>query len=431
VAESDKRRYFHNLLLHFRPSEVPERTLRLTLTWGLGGIAAVLFVLLIVTGLALKFVYEPVPDRAYDSILYLRDQIPFGQLLRNLHRWCGNGLVLTAFLHLLRVVYTGALDRSRSGNWQIGLALIAAVVLSNFTGYLLPWDQIAYWAVTISTSMLDYLPVAGPTLKVWILGGVEPGPVALLNFYAIHTAILPALLVFTLPFHFWRVRTAGGLVVPRAPGEPVGTVGPMVDAVPHLITRELAMAILTLAAMVLIAMFFDAPLAEQANPGLSPNPTKAPWYFMGLQELLFHFHPTFGALVIPGLMIAGLIALPYLCDWQTTSGVWFASGTGRRMMAAAALIAVLGTVGGVVLDEFVLSSELTEPPGLLLHGLLPFTVIALIVAAICLGLKRIFGGSRCETVQVLFTLIVTAFAALTVIGVWFRGAGMQLTWSGS
>ena len=141
--------------------------MRLSLTWALGGAATVLLFVLFGTGLLLKFVFEPFPDRAYDSILHLQEQVPFGQLIRNLHRWSGNLLVLAAFLHMLRVFYTGAIDSSRRMNWLIGMALAAGALLSNFTGYLLPWDQIAYWAITISSSMLDYLPGIGAALRSW------------------------------------------------------------------------------------------------------------------------------------------------------------------------------------------------------------------------------------------------------------------------
>ena len=123
---------------------MPERTLRLSLTWGLGGTALVLVFLLLGTGLMLKFVYEPFPDKAYESILYLNNNVPFGQLTRNIHWLSANSLIFVVFLHLLRVFYTGAFTAPRQLNWIIGLAAFAAVVLSNYTGYLLPWDQISW-----------------------------------------------------------------------------------------------------------------------------------------------------------------------------------------------------------------------------------------------------------------------------------------------
>jgi quinol-cytochrome oxidoreductase complex cytochrome b subunit len=430
LAQTDQRKYFRNLLLHFRPSEVPERTLRLSLTWGLGGMATVLVFLLIGTGLMLKFMYEPSPDRAYDSILYLEAQIPFGQLVRNIHRWSGNGLIFVGFLHLLRVFYTGAFLAPRQLNWIFGLVLFTVVIFSNFTGYLLPWDQIAYWAITISTSMLDYLPVVGSGIKKWILGGTEPGPVTLMNFYALHTAILPALLLFVLPFHFWRIRKANGLIIPRSPAEEPGTRGPMVDAMPHLIVREVTTAVLLLAVILMIAMFFDAPLAEQANPGLSPNPTKAPWYFMGLQELLMHFHPVFSVFVIPLILLAGLFFIPYINYQAETTGVWFCSHKGRMMAAFAAVLGGMATLAAVLLDEFVIRAGLAGPPNMINNGLIPLIIILAACASFYAILKKGFKANNNEAVQALFTLLMTSFVVLTVIGVWFRGTGMQLMWAG-
>ena len=416
-------------MLHFRPVEVPERTLKLSLTWGLGVMAAVLVFLLFGTGLMLRFVYEPSPGMAYDSIVYLNKQVPFGQLLRNIHRWSANGLLLVVFLHFLRIFYTGAFAAPRQFNWIIGLTLFSAVVFSNFTGYLLPWDQLAYWAITISTSMLDYIPAVGTGLKEWILGGTEPGQQTLTNFYAIHTAILPALLLFFLPFHFWRIRKAKGLVIPRSPEEEPPEQLKMVETMPHVIQREVTLALLVLAVVLLIAMFFDAPLADQANPGLSPNPTKAPWYFMGIQELLMHFHPVFALLVIPVLLILGLLSVPYINYETNTAGIWFCSHKGRKMALIAVVFATLLTTAAVLFDEFVIVANQVGPADIIKNGLIPFTIIL----ATCVGfywlIKRAFSATNNEAIQALFTLLVTAFVVLTVIGIWFRGAGMQLMWA--
>jgi quinol-cytochrome oxidoreductase complex cytochrome b subunit len=407
---------------------VPERTLRFSLTWGLGGMATVLLFLLLATGLLLKFVYEPTVASAYASILYLESQVPFGQLLRNLHRWSGYGLIVAGFLHLLRVFYTGAHNGSRRWNWVIGLGLFAFVVFSNFTGYLLPWDQVSYWAVTVSTSMLDYVPGIGPGLKALALGGPAPGQPTLMNFYALHTAILPAMLLFLLPFHFWRIRKAQGLVVPRAPEEDATVRGPDVDAMPHLIVREVATALLLLAAVLLLSMVLNAPLADQANPGLSPNPTKAPWYFMGLQELLLHFHPVVAVVVIPALTVLAVALIPWLDPAMDANGVWFRSRRGRRTALTAFIIASVLTVAAVLLSELPAAGGVA--PGFLRGGLLPFTVLLAVCALFYAGACRLFGASRGEAVQAVFTLLLTAFFILMLIGVWFRGPGMQLGWAG-
>jgi len=430
VQQPDQRKYFRNLILHFRPSTVPERTLRFTFTWGLGGMATVLLFLLIGTGLLLKFVYEPVPAQAYASILYLESEVPFGQLLRNIHRWSGYGLILSGFLHLLRVFYTGAFTAPRQFNWLIGLALFTTAMLSNFTGYLLPWDQVAYWAITISTSMLDYVPWIGSGLKSLILGGAEPGQPTLMNFYALHTAILPALLLFVLPFHFWRIRKANGLVIPRTPNEDPSERGPEVNAMPHLIMREVATALIVLAAVLLISIFFNAPLTEQANPGLSPNPTKAPWFFMGFQELLMHFHPVFSVLVIPVLLVIAVITIPYFDRPGDQSGVWFRSRKGRVTAAFAAFIALIATAAAILADEFYIGAGQAGAGDLLSHGLLPFVLVLGACTGFFLVVRKSFGATRSEAIQALCTLLLVAFLVLTATGIWFRGAGMQLMWAG-
>jgi len=424
-----RRKTFRNFALHFRPVSVPARSLDLSLHWGLGIMATVLVFLLFASGLMLKFTYEPSLSSAHDSINYLIETVPFGQLLRNLHRWSANGLLMVVFLHFLRVFYTGAFTAPRQLNWIVGLVLFAAVVLSNFTGYLLPWDQLAYWAVTISTSMLDYIPVVGTGLREWILGGTEPGPKTLVNFYAIHTALLPALLLFFVPFHFWRIRKANGLVIKRPPGAEPEATGEMVDSMPHLFMREAAIALVTLAVVLLVAMVYNAPLGELANPGLSPNPTKAPWYFMGIQEMLIHFHPVFALLVIPGLLILGLFSVPYFNYKATAPGVWFHSGKGRKMALAAAVFATVATVGMVWLDDHLAAGYQAGPAGLVRNGVLPFAILLAVSAFFYGAFRKIFKANHYEMVQAMFTLIVTSFAVLTVIGVWFRGAGMQLGWA--
>ena len=422
------RKYFRSLLLHFRPRVVPERTLRFSLTWGLGGMAAVLVFLLFGTGLMLKFVYEPFPGRAYDSILHLQQNIPFGQLIRNIHHWSANGILILAFLHLLRVFFTGAFVAPRQFNWIIGLILFATIIVSNFTGYLLPWDQLAFWAITISSSMLEYIPGVGAWLQKLIQGGDELGPAAIANFYAIHTAILPALLLLILPFHFWRIRKAKGLVIPRLTDENTDTLGGKVDTIPHLIVREVAVALVLLAVILVISMLFNAPLAAKANPGLSPNPTKAPWYFMGIQEMLMHFHPVFSLFIIPLMLVFGLLCIPYINYHSETAGIWFCSNRGRKMALAAMLTAILATTAGVLADEFILGPALTGPPNIISNGLVPFAI----VLAGCIGfyvfMKRKFNAINNEAIQSLFILLTTAFLVLTIIGIWFRGTGMQLMW---
>ena len=432
-AQDERRRYrgwLNTLVLHFRPKVIQERTLRFTLTWGLGGMAAVLVILLFATGMILKFTYQPVPDRAYESILHLQNNVFFGQLIRNIHHWSANILLIVVFLHFLRVFFTGAFHTPRQFNWIIGLTMFALILGSNFTGYLLPWDQLAFWAITICTGMLEYIPVIGEGLKQIILGGTDLGPATLSNFFAIHTAIIPACLLLLLPFHFWRVRKAGGLVVPRKPDENPIAKGEMVATIPNLILRELAVALVLVAAIMLISVTFNAPLEAKANPGLSPNPTKAPWYFAGLQELLLHIHPLFAFVVMP-LIIAGvLILLPYIPYDEDTAGVWFASYRGRRMAQMAAVIAAILTPLGIIADEFLFDFEAWIPgiPSVVSSGLLPVAIVLAVLVGFYGLMKRKYTSTKNETVQAVFVLLLFAFIILTITTVWFRGKGMALTW---
>jgi quinol-cytochrome oxidoreductase complex cytochrome b subunit len=424
------RRLFNSLILHFRPRNVQEETLRWSLTWGLGGMAVVLVFLLLGTGVLLKFVYQPFPDKAYESILHLQNQVLFGRLIRNIHHWSANALILVAFLHLLRVFFTGAFHAPRQFNWVIGSGLFLLALLSNFTGYLLPWDQLAYWAITICTGMLEYVPVIGIWVQRLIQGGAEVGPGTLTNFYAIHTAILPASLLILMPFHFWRVRKAGGLVIPRESGAASGDRGQSVSAIPHLLLREIVTALVLIACMLVFSMAVDAPLGDKANPGLSPNPTKAPWYFMGIQEMLLHFHPVFALFVIPTLTAVGVLAVPYINYQVNTAGVWFASERGRKMALVAALTALIGTPIAILLDDYLIevAARLPTIPTWITNGLAPFALLIAAVSAFYVFMKRKYAASNTEAVQSVFVLLLVVFAILTITGIWFRGAGMKLVW---
>lgn len=421
-------KFLNSLLLHFRPRTVDDRTLRFTLTWGLGGMAAVLIFLLFCTGILLKFVYEPSPARAYESIIYLQNNILFGQLIRNIHHWSGNILLLVVFLHFLRVFFTGAFTAPRQFNWIIGLALLGSVLLSAFTGYLLPWDQLGFWAVTICTTMLEYVPIIGKWLQESIQGGPEMGPAILTNFYAIHTAVMPVVLVFLLGFHFWRVRKAKGLVILRSPDEAPDTRGETVSSIPNLLVREIAVGLALLAFMLVFAMLFNAPLADKANPGLSPNPTKAPWYFLGVQELLMHFHPLFSLVIIPALVVFFMFVIPYLDYRENTSGVWFYSTNGRKTALSAALVSALITTVFIFANEFLIDFGTLLPglPDAVSNGLIPFVLCLLVLAGFYSFIKKKHSASKHEMVQAVFVFLLTAFVVFTITGILFRGPGMKL-----
>jgi quinol-cytochrome oxidoreductase complex cytochrome b subunit len=424
------RNFFNSLMLHFRPRSVHERTLRFTLTWGLGGMAVVLVCMLFATGLMLKFAYQPVPDRAYESIIHLQNDVLFGQLIRNIHHWSGNILLVIVFLHLLRVFFTGAFHPPRQFNWIIGLVMLLGVLASNITGYLLPWDQLAFWAITICTGMLEYIPGIGGWLQGLIRGGGNIGPATLSIFFAIHTAIIPACLLVLMPWHFWRVRKAGGLVIPRRPDEDEGREDEKVPSIPNLILREIVVALVLIAGIMLISLFFNAPLGAKANPGLSPNPTKAPWYFAGIQELLLHFHPLFALFIIPAFMSIALVGIPYLNYQTNTAGVWFVSHKGRSMAFVAALVAIIVAPIGIVADEFAIDFAAWFPglSSVVSNGILPAAFVMAGIMVFYWLVKKKYAATNSESIQSVFVLFVVAFIILTITGIWFRGKGMALIW---
>ena len=430
-SDQERKRYLlKNLILHFRPTTVPEKTLNFSLTWGLGGMAAVIIFLQLGTGLLLKFVYVPTPLGAYKSILVLNNEVIFGQLIRNIHHWCANFLVLIVFLHMLRVFFTGAFHPPRQFNWIIGLVLFGLVLTANFTGYLLPYDQLAYWAVTVSTGMLEYIPAVGNRLQEIIQGGNEIGPATLNIFYAIHTAIVPMSLIILMAFHFWRIRKSGGLVVPRSQGEKIEEKPVRVMTLPHLLLREVAVALVLIAFVMVVSVFFDVPLGDSANPGLSPNPTKAPWYFAGPQELLLHLHPLFAVFIIPLILVIALMGIPYLKYNTNTEGIWFASVKGRRMALIAGLIAIVAAPMGILVDEYLIDfmTRLHGVSAIIGNGLIPFALIFFGAAGFYILIKHRYSATNNEAVQALFVLILCVFLILTITGIWFRGPGMKLTW---
>jgi len=200
-----------NIFFHLHSVKSSKKSLKATYSFGLGVITTITFLILSLTGVLLMFYYVPSTHQAYTDIITLQTQVPFGQLLRNLHRWGAHLMVLTTILHLIRVFYTGAYKPPREFNWGVGVVLLLLTLVASFTGYLLPWDQLAYWAITVGTSVASYEPLMGETIKKLLLGGVEVGQAALTRFYGLHVMVIPGALLLLISLHLWRVRKDGGL----------------------------------------------------------------------------------------------------------------------------------------------------------------------------------------------------------------------------
>jgi quinol-cytochrome oxidoreductase complex cytochrome b subunit len=339
------------------------------MSWGyslwLGTIAACLFAILTITGLLLLYFYIPSVRDAYWSVKDIDNVVVFGWLLRAQHRWAAQLMVAVVFFHLMRVFFTVSYTDQRVWNWYIGIVLFVLTIFLSFSGYILPWDQLAYWALTIATSIASEFPILGKGIRFILLGGNTLGQSSLLRFYVLHNFFLPALLIIFFALHMWRIRKDGGLVcmdrliretrlkeIPLSPTKTYSLLGVTKDTTiqvattevldksnsvhvsPHL-TRRIALVFLVTTIITLVlALLFPVPLEEPANPTVTPIPAKSPWYFLWLQELTAITTFKIGELTISGGLIGGILVPGFLLIlsivWplfdkspKETIGVWF------------------------------------------------------------------------------------------------------------
>ncbi|GCE49451.1 cytochrome b/b6/petB-like protein [Thermosporothrix hazakensis] len=203
-----------NVFLHLHPVKVSRQAMKITYTWCMGGISFFLFLLLTITGVFLMFYYVPHPDVAYQNINQLNSVVAFGNLVRNMHRWSAHLMVVSVTLHMIRVFYHGAYKPPREFNWVVGVLLFFVTLFLSFTGYLLPWDQIAIWAITVGTTLAPYTPLLGDTVYKVLLGGSAVGQETLIRFYVGHVILLPLAGALLMAVHFWRIRKDGGAAGP-------------------------------------------------------------------------------------------------------------------------------------------------------------------------------------------------------------------------
>jgi quinol-cytochrome oxidoreductase complex cytochrome b subunit len=465
---------FGNVFLHLHTVRTHRWSLRWATTWGLGIASFTAFLITLITGVLLMFYYKPHPDVAYDSMKDIVFVVPTGNFMRNVHRWAANVMVVTVILHMARAFYTSAYRAPREFNWLIGMGLLVLTLGLSFTGYLLPWDQLAYWAITIGANIAqspreitDALGVTdkfdpGGLQKLILLGSDTVGEEALIRFYLLHVMILPLGLAALLSVHFWRIRKDGGLVRPRDADARLGPVhardypvfseaphktyqlaalvrgqsaavarGPenTVPSMPHLFYAELAAAMLTTLICVALALLSDAPLKELANPLVPENPAKAPWYFLGLQELVA-YSAFMGGIGIPGIVLLGLGLIPYLDREKTGTGEWFGGAGGKKLVGQALLV---GFGAALAIEVFAirfgwLREWIPDIPQLWITLVNPGTVLTAIYALYSIWLVKRHDSTRAGALG-LFTCFLCGFLLLTVVAVWFRGPNWNFYWS--
>jgi len=465
---------FGNLFLHLHAVRVHRWTLRWATTWGLGLMATSTFLLTLVTGILLMFYYKPYPDVAYESIKDIHFVVPTGQLIRNIHRWAAQVMVIAVLAHMARAFYTAAYRAPREWNWVMGMSLLVVTLGLSFTGYLLPWDQLAYWAITIGANIAqsprevtDALGVTawfdpGGLQKFILLGSEEIGEEALIRFYLLHVMILPLALGVLMGVHFWRIRKDGGLARPHDAEARLGPPDPetypvftqqpaktyhlaaivrgrtpqvargpeqTLPSMPHLFYAELGVLMLSLLVCLALALLSDAPLKERANPAVPENPAKAPWYFLGLQELV-SYSAFMGGIGIPTIVIVGLLLIPFLDRETEGTGEWFGGpgGTGVVLRAATfGLAAVLGIEAFAIHFGWI-REWWPAAPQILITLVNPGTVLAAAYAAYSVWLVRRYDSTRAGALG-LFTCFLCGFLVLTIVGTYFRGPNWDFYWS--
>lgn len=313
------RVHITSFLFHIRPKFYSRASTFFTHNFRLGFFTAFFFFVELFTGIILMIFYTPSPEKAYDSILLLMNNVPFGKLMRDLHRLGAEGMVIFTVLHMLRTYLTGSYKKERSFTWLTGVLLLLITLFLSFSGYLLPWDQLAYWAVTIGTSMAEAAPLFGEQTNLLLRGAPDIGAGGLLRFYLLHVILLPLLAIWFISIHYYKVAREHSISLPAKfeeddlPKDEVRMAKQRVDIIPDLLTHEVFLTSVGLFILVLLtAFFYSAPLEHIANPQQTPLDTKAPWYFWWLQGMLKLGDKTLMGIILPTIIFGLLLAIPYI-----------------------------------------------------------------------------------------------------------------------
>lgn len=470
---------FSNVFLHLHATRTHVRSLRFSATMAMGIAALSLFLILSVTGVLLMVYYKPSTELAYNSVKDIHFVVPMGRLIRNVHRWGAHLMVVVVLLHMSRVFYAACYKGTRQFNWVIGMLLLVLTLGMSFTGYLLPWDQLAFWAITIGANiagspaeLTDALGITGSfdpggMTREILLGASEVGQEALTRFYVLHVIVLPLVMVMLIAVHFWRIRKDGGLGRPGlavttagkgAPPEdtpaaapataPTKTYGLMcvvkdrkpatnqdpadtVPSWPYLLNAELLVFVVTLGLCLFMALAADAPLKEAANPTVPENPAKAPWYFLGLQEMV-SYSAFVGGIVVPTLVVIGLCLVPYLDRESETLGVYLHGGKAKRTALTSLLFGGLMAVLAVAVPVNFgwLRQWFPDVNQLLVIAINPGTLLTLAYMVWSVTVYKRSTSTR-QAAIALYTCFIVGFMVLTYVGSELRGPNWDFYWSKS
>lgn len=336
-----------NFLHHLHPPTIPAAQARWRYTLGAGGTAVFLVLILVITGALEMFYYIPTPTEAALSIQTITYLVPFGGLIRDIHFWSAQLLIIVSAVHLVRVVFTGAYNPPRRFNYLLGLALFVFSILLNFTGYILRWDTGIQWALVVGTNLIKTIPFFGNTLYQILIGGTEPGSATLIRFYAWHIFGLAIVTAILIGWHAFRVRRDGGIALPppslRTDHERISRF--------ELVRRETLAMLLTTAALVILSVFSPAPIASPISQITSISAeSRAPWFFLWVQQMLKWGDPFLWGVLAPFIILLIIALIPYIFPEPATGelGRWFprSNRVAQITLALIALLIILLTILG-------------------------------------------------------------------------------------
>jgi quinol-cytochrome oxidoreductase complex cytochrome b subunit len=443
-----------NFFLHMHSTRTHLYSLRPGFTLGLGVLSFSLFLLLLLTGVLLMVYYVPSVEQAYGSVKDISTVVAGGRYIRNIHRWGAHGMVAAAVLHLLRVLFTSAYTGTRRVNWVVGILLLCMTVMLSFSGYLLPWDQLAFWAVTIASNIVastreltDLLGVTavldpGGFIRRLLLGSDSVGQDALTRFYLLHVVILPIATIIFIAVHFWKIRKSDGLAVPVDADDIVLKSGGISDPAglqeaklhrehtvlswPTALWAEGAVLLIALAALMFSALLVDAPLLAPADSSMPENPAKSPWYFLGVQELVSYSAFT-GGVLIPLLLLIAVLAVPFVDREEKGRGRWFAGTEGKRVVILSSLVGVFLAVGMMAIAIGVGWHWIRTAPAVVALIANPGCILAMLYGVWSWWMAR----SASSTKMGVFALASSCLMGgiiITCVGIWLRGPNWGFVW---
>ncbi|GAB4426347.1 MAG: hypothetical protein Kow002_15670 [Anaerolineales bacterium] len=335
IRTSEKANFFH----HLHPVLIPKAQARFGYTLGAGGLAIFFSLILLLTGLLETFYYIPTPEQAAISVATITTLVPYGNLIRNLHYWAAQFLVIVTTVHLLRVTLTGAYAPPRRFNYLLGLGLLVLILLLNFTGYVLRWDEGIHWALVVGTNLLKTIPWLGVGVYRFVIGGDAPNAATLTRFYAWHIFGLALLAAFLTGWHAFRVRRDGGIAAPSVPAQEKERITRF-----DLVRREVLAMLVGGAALLLFSALFPAPIEQPvSDTNALTGDSRAPWFFLWVQQLLKWGDPFLWGVLMPVLVILVLALLPYLLPnaKRAELGQWFVRGNRAAQIITALILFII------------------------------------------------------------------------------------------